>query len=52
MNVDYLNTPDFLFFCDATKQINHMITHLQSTHCRDNDHRDIERYIPVTIQSA
>ncbi len=49
MNVDYLNAPDFLFFCDVTKQINHMITRLQSTHCLDNDHRAIEQYIHVTI---
>ncbi len=45
MNVAYLNTPDFSFFCDSTKQINHRITHLQSAHCRDNEHGDIEQYI-------
>ncbi len=45
MKVAYLNTPDFSFFCDATKQINHMITHLQSALCRDNEHGDIEQYI-------
>ena len=45
MNVAYLNTPDFSFFCDATKQINHMITHLQSAHSHDNEHGDIEQYI-------
>ncbi len=45
MNVAYLNTPGFSFFCDATKQINHMITHLQFAHCRDNEHGDIEQYI-------
>jgi len=45
MNLAYLNTPDFSFFSDATKQIDHMIEHLQSDNCRDNEHGDIEQYI-------
>jgi hypothetical protein len=45
MNIAYLNTPDFSFFSDATKQIDQMIEHLQSEHCRDNEHGDIEQYI-------
>ncbi|MFT5881001.1 MAG: hypothetical protein ACI86X_002140 [Moritella sp.] len=45
MNVAYLNSPDFLFFSDASKQLEHMIEHLQSDNCRDNEHGDIEQYI-------
>lgn len=45
MNVAYLNIPDFSFFSDATKQIDQMIEHLQSDHCRNNEHGDIEQYI-------
>jgi hypothetical protein len=30
MNISYLNTPDFSFFCDATKHIEQMIEYLQS----------------------
>jgi len=45
MNLAYLNTPDFSFFSDATKQLDHMIDHLQSDDCRDNGHGDVEQYI-------
>lgn len=45
MNLAYLNTPDFSFFSDATKQINHMIGQLQSDIFCDNEHGDIEQYI-------
>lgn len=45
MNIAYLNTPDFSFFSDATKQIDLMVNHLQSDNCHDNAHGDIEQYI-------
>ncbi len=45
MNLAYLNTPDFSFFSDANKQLEHMIDHLQSDNCRDNEHGNIEVYI-------
>ena len=45
MNLAYLNTPDFSFFSDATKQIDYMIEHLKSDHCNDKEHGDIENYI-------
>jgi hypothetical protein len=47
MNIAYLNTPDFSFFCDATKHIEQMIEHLQSDGCRHNEHGDIEQYIQM-----
>jgi hypothetical protein len=45
MNLAYLNTPDFSFFSDATKQLDHIIEHLQSDACCNNEHGDIEQYI-------
>ncbi len=53
MNVAYLKPSDFSFFCDATKQINHIITNLQFAQYhrdnehgnRDNEHGNIEQYI-------
>jgi len=45
MNLAYLNTPDFSFFSDASKQLDHMIEHLKSDVHRDNEHGDIEQYI-------
>ena len=45
MNLAYLNTPDFSFFSDATKQIDCMIEYLKSDHCNDKEHGDIENYI-------
>ena len=45
MNLAYLNLLDFSFFSDPTKQLEHMIKHLQSDNCHDNEHGDIEQYI-------
>ncbi|MFQ3171732.1 MAG: hypothetical protein ACI9DG_001769 [Oleispira sp.] len=45
MNIAYLNTPDFSFFCDARKQLHHMVEYLQSDERFDNEHGDIEQYI-------
>jgi len=45
MNLAYLNTPDFSFFSDATKQIDCMIEYLKSDNCNDKEHGDIENYI-------
>ena len=45
MNLAYLNTPDFSFFSDATKQIDYMIEQLQSDSFCNNEHGDIEQYI-------
>jgi hypothetical protein len=45
MNLAYLNTPDFSFFCDARKQLHHMVEYLQSDERFDNEHGDIEQYI-------
>ena len=45
MNLAYLNIPDFSFFSDANKQLEHMIEHLQSDNCCNNEHGDIEQYI-------
>jgi hypothetical protein len=49
MNLAYLNTPDFSFFSDATKQIDHMIKHLQSDKCHEKEHGDIELYANILL---
>lgn len=45
MNTAYTNSQDFSFFSDAKVQLEQIIKRLQSNHCHDKEHGDIEKYI-------
>ncbi len=45
MNTAYTNSQDFSFFSDAKVQLEQIIKRLQSHHCDDKEHGDIEKYI-------